>query len=227
MDGVLIWLMLFLPIILIKIVVLRRRGIMKASDSMYFTEAIGLPLTFGQVVVFIYALWLGDWLSVLLTVWWGPGFIWVVYRVLRSKRLKYSINWKPYATPISWLCKAVYCGYLVAAVYFGLPKLAFALSAWIASDQIDKSFASLDADRSRRSFHDYWIIRLVYPLFLLSPIWNQLHLAYQVYGVVLLSLWALGLWYVWRMGEFMNLPQDPTLLRNMAYFKSNDQPPSP
>lgn len=40
MDGVLIWLMMFLPIIMAKIIILRRKGVRKSHDSMYFTEAI-------------------------------------------------------------------------------------------------------------------------------------------------------------------------------------------
>jgi hypothetical protein len=219
MDGVLIWLMMFLPIIIAKIIILRRKGIRKSQDSMYFTEAIGLPLTFGQPVVFAYALYLLDIPSLLLTFWWGPCFLAIVVAVLWSKKVGHAINWQPYAGIISWLCKLVYCAYLLAAWYWQMPKLAFALSAWIASDQIEKSFASLDADRTRRSFHDFWLIRLAYPLLLLLPFYANLSLVYQIYGVILLALWLAGLIYVWRQKEFMNLPEDPTLLRNMRYFK--------
>ena len=41
----------------------------------------------------------------------------------------------------------------------------------------------------------------------------------MAYGLLLFCSWALGLLYVWRQGEFMNLPEDPTLLRNMPYFR--------
>ena len=52
MDPVLVWLMLFFFVVMAKIVVLKRKGIRKGLDSMFFTKAIGLPVTFGQPVVF-------------------------------------------------------------------------------------------------------------------------------------------------------------------------------
>lgn len=218
MDYVLYWLIMFLPIILFKIYYVKRKGIKKSKDSMVFTEAIGLPLTFLQPVVFFKALIISDWLGMGLTLWWGPGFLFVVFLVLWRKFAGKKINWGNSGIYISWLCKVYYLAYVALGFFWGMPKLIFALSAWIASDQIEKSFASLDADRSRRSFHDFWVLRIMYPLFLFSPFYFSLGALYKIYGVVLFVLWAIGIYKVYKKGEFFNLPEDPTLLRNMTYF---------
>lgn len=219
MDIILYWLMAFLPVIIFKIAYVRIKKIRKNRDSMVFTEAIGLPLTFLQPIVFFKAILSFDWIGALITIWWGPGFLSVVFLVLWSKVRKRKINWGNSGIYISWLCKVYYVVYVALAYFWGMPKLIFALSAWIASDQIEKSFASLDADRTRRTFHDFWLIRILYPSFLLAPFFFGLELHFKVYGILLLVLWASGVAYVYREKEFMNLPDDPTLLRNMLYFR--------
>lgn len=219
MDFILYWLMAFLPIVLFKILYVRYKKIRKNKDSMVFTEAIGLPLTFLQPVVFFKSVLMFDWLGALITVWWGPGFLTVVFLVLWSKFKKRKINWGNSGIYISWLCKLYYLAYVGLGFAWGMPKLIFALSAWIASDQIEKSFASLDADRTRRTFHDFWLIRILYPTFLFVPFFYDLHAVYKVFGSLLFLLWASGIFYVYKSKEFMKLPDDPTLLRNMLYFR--------
>ncbi|MCX6119630.1 MAG: hypothetical protein NT027_18995 [Proteobacteria bacterium] len=164
-----------------------------------------------------------DWIGMLLTVWWGAGYVFVIFLVLRSKMTSTKINWKPTRVAISWLCKFYYLIYVAVAFYWGMPKLVFVMSAWIASDQIEKCFASLDADRTRRTFHDFWLFRIMYPLFLLSPFALGLQIHFQIYGVLLLILWSLGILFVWKRGHFMSLPDDPSLLRNMTYYVTGVQ----
>ena len=219
MDYVLYWLIAFLPLILFKIAYVRYQNIRKSQDSMVFTEAIGLPLTFLQPIVFFKAVLMLDWIGALITFWWGPGFLYVVVLVLWSKYKQRKIDWGRSGVYISWLCKICYLVYVGLAFLWGMPKLVFALSAWIASDQIEKTFASLDADRTRRTFHDFWLIRLLYPILLFVPFFFDLQLVFKIYGMVLFVLWAGGLYYVYKCKEFMNLPDDPTLLRNMLYFR--------
>lgn len=219
-DWILIWLMAFFPIIVSKIIFLKIKGVGIAKDSMFFTEAIGLPLTFMQPVAFFKAILVKDWLGAIVTLWWGPGFLTVVILVIWSKITGRKLNWMPFRKVISWLCKSVYLVYAVLCLYWGFPKLVFALSAWIASDQIEKSFASLDADRARRVFHDFWLVRILYPSFLFLPFVTHMQLSLKLFGFLLFVSWAAGLLYVYRKGHFMEVPQDPTLLRNMMYFKN-------
>ncbi|MBI3560346.1 MAG: hypothetical protein HY080_01320 [Gammaproteobacteria bacterium] len=224
MDSILYWLMAFLPLILFKIAYLRYKKVRKNRDSMVFTEAIGLPLTFLQPVIFFKALVALDFTGVLLTVWWGLGFLTVVVMVLWSKLTEHKIQWGNSGLYISWLCKIYYLVYIGVALAWDMPKLVFALSAWIASDQIEKSFASLDADRARRTFHDAWLIRIMYPILLFTPFFYDLALMYRIYGTILFIFWAFGIFLVYREREFMNLPDDPSLLRNMIYFRKQDKP---
>lgn len=223
MDIVLAWLILFFFVIVAKIIWVKQKGTRKEPDSMVFTEAIGLPITFGQPIVFAKALLIGDWIGALATLWWGPGFLFIIALVIWSKVRHHTINWGKFGLFISWSCKITYLVYIGLALLWHMPKLVFALSAWIASDQIEKAFASLDADRARRCFHDSWWTRVLYPAFLLSPWWNGLGFVYKGYGTVLLITWLVGLAYVWRQGEFMMLPDDPTLLRNLPYFSSKSK----
>jgi len=222
-DWILIWLMAFFPIIILKIVLLRKKGVSRAKDSMFFTEAIGLPLTFIQPVAFAKALLWKDWFGAAVTLWWGPGFLAVVLLIIWSRFSGETLNWRPYRVVISWLCKLLYVVYIVLCLSWGLPKLVFAFSAWIASDQIEKSFASLDTDRARRSFHDFWLIRVLYPAFLFLPLFIPLNPLMKGYGVTLFVFWATGIFYVWRKRQFMVVPTNPSLLRNMMYFESKQR----
>ncbi len=219
MDFIIYWLMAFLPIILLKIAIIRYKNISKAKDSMLFTEAIGLPLTFMQPVIFFMAIFTLDYTGVLITAWWGAGFLFVAFIVLKNKYKNSVTNWGNSGIYISWLCKVHYIMYVFLAFIWDMPKLIFVLSAWIASDQIEKTFASVDADRTRRTFHDYWVIRLMYPVFLFIPFFYDLHYIFKVYGTVLFIIWLAGILYVIQKKEFMNLPEDPSLLRNMIYFR--------
>jgi F0F1-type ATP synthase assembly protein I len=108
MNFILCWLIAFLPIVLFKIAYIRHKKIRKSKDSMVFTEAIGLPLTFLQPVVFFKSVFMLDWLGALITIWWGPGFLTVVFMVLWSKFRKKKINWGNSGVNISWLCKIYY-----------------------------------------------------------------------------------------------------------------------
>jgi hypothetical protein len=138
-----------------------------------------------------------------------------------AKLRQQRIDWHRVRYPISWACKLYYLAYLVTFLWHEMPGMIFAFSAWIINDQYEKLFMSLDADRTRRTFHDRWLFRICYPAGLLVPLffaatpWRGFC---AVYGVTLLALWSAGLWYVARKGAFLQLPEDPSLLRNMVYF---------
>jgi hypothetical protein len=104
---------------------------------------------------------------------------------------------------------------------FHMPGMMFAFSVWIINDQYEKAFMSLDADRTRRTFHDGWVFRVLYPAGLLIPVFfaeTPLRMFSMGYGPALLGVWIAGLIYVARRGQFFALPEDPSLLRNMVYF---------
>lgn len=66
---------------------------------------------------------------------------------------------------------------------------------------------SQDADRTRRTFHDLWVPRVLYPAGLLTP-WFATALPLRglclVYGMTLLGLWIAGLVFVARRGRFLS-----------------------
>jgi hypothetical protein len=198
-----------------------RRGLDKLPDNAALTELAGLPLTGLQSVAFVLAALHADWLSMLLFLWWGPGFVAVLALVIVGRLQQRRIDWHSYRYVISYLCKLYYLAYMVVFFLHDMPGMMFAFSVWIINDQYEKAFLSLDADRTRRTFHDRWLFRLLYPAGLLIPLifpqtpWRPFSAGY---GLALLGLWIAGLVYLARRGALLKLPEDPSLLRNMIYF---------
>jgi hypothetical protein len=199
-----------------------RRGVERVPDSVLFTELPGLPIAALQSICFVWAVFSLDWLSALFFLWWGPGFVAVAAIYVRAKRRGTSIDWYPYRYLISWLCKGTYLLYAAVFAWLGMWGTLFVLSAWIINDQIEKAFLSLDADRLRRTFDDSWLLRILYPAGLLGP-WFAGGLPYRellaAYGAILLAAWIRGIFYVKGKGFLHTRPQDPSLLRNMVYFR--------
>lgn len=217
-----LWLSLFTLVTAWRALQRVRRGVDRVPDSVLFTELPGLPIAALQTICFVWALISFDWLSVLLFLWWGPGFVALAVLYVRAKRRGIPIDWYPYRYLISWLCKGTYLFYAAVFALFGMWGTLFVLSAWIINDQIEKAFLSLDADRLRRTFDDAWLFRILYPAGLLVP-WFVPGLPYggllAAYGAVLLVAWLCGIFYVLRKGSLLIRPRDPSLLRNMVYFR--------
>lgn len=198
-----------------------RLGLSQIADNALLTELAGLPLTILQTVAFVMAAVYGDWLSMLLFLWWGPGFVTVLVLLIVARLRQRRIDWHPFRYLISYLCKLSYLAYMATFFIHHMPGMIFAFSVWIINDQYEKAFLSLDADRTRRTFHDRWLFRALYPAGLFIPLFfakTPLRLFSMGYGLGLLGLWIAGLVYVARRGAFLCLPQDPSLLRNMVYF---------
>jgi hypothetical protein len=216
-----LWSFAFTLLHSVRIVHRLRRGMGKAPDNAVLTELAGLPLTVLQSVAFVLAVLHADWLSMLLFLWWGPGFVTVLVLVIVARLRRRRIDWHPFRYPISYLCKLYYLAYMATFFLHRMPGMMFAFSVWIINDQYEKAFLSLDTDRTRRTFHDRWLFRLLYPAGLLIPLgfpdtpWRPFSIGY---GLALLALWIAGLVYVARQGAFFRLPEDPSLLRNMVYF---------
>ena len=216
-----LWLCLFTLVTAWRVARRIRRGAERAPDSVLFTELPGLPIAVLQSVCFVWAVVTRDWLSALLFAWWGPGFVALAAAWLSAKRRGTAIDWHRFRYVISWLCKGHYVLYVIVFAWLGMAGAIFVLSAWIINDQIEKAFMSLDADRLRRTFDDFWLFRILYPAGLLVP-WFSRELPYQAflsgYGGILLVAWLCGIAYVVRKGLLRVRPDDPSLLRNMVYF---------
>src|SRR5207253_1537382 len=107
--------------------------------------------------------------------------------------------------------------------YLRMPQAIVAFSVWILNDQVEKAFLSEDADRTRRTTHDVWLFRVLYPAGLALPWIHAEGFSYlwffRLYGVVLFALWIAGLVFVARRKKFQTMPTDPTLWRNIVYAK--------
>jgi hypothetical protein len=194
------------------------------SHNTFFVEAAGIPLTLMHSVCFVKALMLSDWASAMLFLWWGPGFLYIATLYLSRVKQGRSINWGPYKRIISWLCKVNYLLFVVIYFYYECYGMIYVFSVWIINDQVMMLWLSDDADRTRRTFHDYWFIRICYPLGLVVPFIFELpmSLLWQAYSIVLFGCWALGIRKVIKEGKFMTVPEDQGLLRNMAYFPEKE-----
>jgi hypothetical protein len=220
------WVALFSLINVVRITAHLRRGDDAAPHSSVFAELPGLPLTLLHSALFFWGAARGDWVTMLLFAWWGPGFLAVVVWLISLKARGKTLSWTPMETFISWACKLNYLALLIAFIAHHLPMTVFLFSAWIINDQIGMAFLSLDADRLRRTLHDKWIVRLAYPLGLLTPLiapsasWpGPLRWLCLAYGVALLFGWLAGIVRVWRRGLLTRVPDDPTLFRNMVYHQ--------
>ncbi|HEV3258928.1 MAG TPA: hypothetical protein VG013_18805 [Gemmataceae bacterium] len=216
-----VWSALFTSITTVRIGNRVRRRIHQVPDNAVLTELAGLPLAIVISVSFIRSALHLDWLSMLLFLWWGPGFLATLGAVLVARLRKKRIDWHPFRYVISYLCKFNYLAYMAVFFTLHMPATIFAFSVWIINDQYEKAFMSLDADRTRRTFDDFWLPRVLYPAGLLIPYFYpqmSLQLFGMIYSTALLGLWAAGLAYIAREGRFFALPKDPSLLRNMVYF---------
>jgi hypothetical protein len=216
-----LWSFAFTLITSVRAAIRLGRGLGKARDNALLTELAGLPLTVLLSVCFVLAAWHGDWASMLLFLWWGPGFVATLAALLIARLRRRRIDWHPFRYVISYLCKLYYLAFLVVFLVQGVPGMIFAFSVWIINDQYEKAFLSLDADRTRRTFHDFWLPRVLYPAGLLVPCFDSnmpLRPFAIIYGIALLCLWGAGLFLVARKKLLFCLPDDPSLLRNMVYF---------
>ncbi len=218
------WVLFFTLINVTKIFSRLKKSGDAQSHNTFFVEAAGIPLTLLQSVCFVKAIMCQDWLSAILFIWWGPGFLYVATLYLYRMKTGTKINWGPYKTIISWLCKVNYLLFALIYWHFECYGMIYVFSVWIINDQVMMLWLSDDADRTRRCFHDFWFIRVCYPLGLVLPFvfnFEYSHL-WQVYSLCLFSCWCVGLRRVINAGKFMAVPEDQGLLRNMAYFPEKE-----
>lgn len=225
-----LWIFLFTILNILRIWVHQSRGVEKIAHNSIIVELAGLPLALLQSICFFWAVSEGDLLSATLFLWWGPGFFLTIFYLAYCKLKKQKPNWHPAKHIISWLCKLNYLIFMVVFYLFNMPGMIFVYSVWVINDQFGLAYLSLDADRLRRTFHDYWFIRILYPAGLFVPFFFEnipFRLFCMTYGTSLFLLWLSGIFYLKKKSLLLQLPDDPTLLRNMIYFSKDNLPVTP
>lgn len=185
------------------------------------SELPGLPLVFMHSVAFYEALKVHDWLSAFLFAWWGPGFFIFAAVYLYGKAFQKNINWAPYGLITSYACKIDYVIFMGIYWYFDMPITMYVFSVWIICDQINLAYFLGTGDRTRRTFEDFWILRMMYPGFLFIPFFytDIPHvLYYQIFGVALFVTWLWALYDLYQRGLFFVRYKNIDYLRNIVYL---------
>ncbi|MBP9752301.1 MAG: hypothetical protein KBD31_00610 [Proteobacteria bacterium] len=225
-----LWIFLFYILSCVRIILNKKYPEKIKGYGSVISELPGLPLVFMHTVAFIEAYKLNDWVSLFLFSWWGPGFFIFAAVYLYSKIFHKKINWAPFGLITSYACKIDYVIFMAIYWYFGFYTIMFAFSAWIICDQINLAYFVGTGDRTRRTFEDFWILRVMYPGFLFLPFisFNATDLwFFQLFGVLLFITWFFALYTLYKRGLFFTRYTDPDYLRNIVYlskrYKKNDQ----
>ena len=198
----------------------------KKNYSSMLGELPGIPLTFMHSYLFVLSIILGDWWSVFLFFWWGPGFLICAGIVIYGRIKKVKINWRPVAQITAWACKVNYLVFMLIYWQLGYFLPIFVFSYWILSDQFNLAWFLKNADRTRRVFEDFWIFRVCYVLglFVSLVLLSEHQIIFPslllLLGFFTLALWVLALIKLHKQGLFFVFPkicQD--FLRNSIYLK--------
>ena len=202
-------------------------------DKIHFLleEAPGLPLTLLHTVAFAMAIWKGDVASVLLFMWWGPGFLIVATIYIRSLKSGRRVNWQPIGKATSVGCKLNYLAFMVIYFALDMPGTMYTFSLWIMHDQMRLAWFSNSGDRTRRTFEDLWLVRILYPGLLLLPLFRTdapLRVLSAAIGLLVLVGWLSGLVRVKSGGGFFVKPgADSENLRDIVYLERTKSPADP
>lgn len=210
------WLLPFILVTLYRVCLTDRQV---AKEGMIAGELPGLPLVLYHTYLFGLSLHALDFISALIFLWWGPGFVILALLILSKKK----INWKKLALFTSVSCKINYV--IIAGIlwYYQCWTALFAYSVWIMHDQIKLNWFYFNADRARRVSEDYWIFRIAYPGFLSLPFFIE-SFPYRWYaaaiGTLLLLTWIIGLARTCTHKRFSQKPDSYTdNLRDIIYLR--------
>ena len=214
------WIVLFLGLTLYRSCLLLIFAKPNPRYRTLISELPGLPLVLLQSVCFVWSVSVYDWVSAFLFAWWGPGFLIVAFIYLYAKKQKIEFNWRPLARFSSYTCKINYLAFMAVFYYFEMPGMMYVYSVWIIHDQINMAVFELNADRTRRTFEDYWIFRICYAALLFVPFCYEMEYQtfFQGLGLLLFTLWVGALYRIYQSRTFFKKPKDLEFLRNIIYL---------
>ena len=215
------WLTFFFAFTLIRLSIFI---ITKEKISIYNSmigEAAGILLILVHTLCFFMAIYAKDIISTILFLWWGPGFLVTALILLLSKRKIINFNWALYGKITSIACKISYIIFM--AIYFFLNdwSIIYTFSFWIIHDQINLAWFCTNADRTRRTFEDFFFIRLLYIGGLLIPFFIKIPNSQilQPISILLLTLWIFSMIRLIKKGVFLDKPSgEGAFLRDIIYL---------
>ena len=220
------WLSLFFAFTIFRLAIFI---ITKEKVSIYNSiigEAAGILLILNHTVCFFMALYARDILSAFLFLWWGPGFLLTGVILFLSKKEMIKFDWAIYGRVTSIACKVSYVIFMLIYGWLGDWSIIFTFSLWIIHDQINLAWFCTNGDRTRRTFEDYFLIRLMYVggLFipLLVDIPNNLFL--QPIAISIFLLWVISIYRLHKKGVLFIRPSgDGNYLRDIIYLPLQKQ----
>jgi len=215
------WLTFFFAFTLIRVSIFI---ITKEKISIYNSmigEAAGILLILVHTLCFFMAIYAKDIISTILFLWWGPGFLVTALILVLSKRKIINFNWALYGKITSIACKISYIIFM--AIYFFLNdwSIIYTFSFWIIHDQINLAWFCTNADRTRRTFEDFFFIRLLYIGGLLIPFFIKIPNSQilQPISIVLFTLWIFSIIRLIKKGVFLDKPSgEGAFLRDIIYL---------
>lgn len=187
------------------------------------SELPGLPLIFMHTAAFVKAIQVSDWISAFLFSWWGPGFFIFAAVYLYSKFFKVKVNWAPFGLITSYACKINYVIFMAIFYMYDMYIIMFVFSAWIICDQINLAWFLGTGDRTRRTFEDFWLLRIMYPAFLFMPLFFQgipYTYFYTLLGIGFFIVWLVALFALYKRGLFFTRYTNIDYLRNIVYLSA-------
>ena len=215
------WLSIFLLFTLIRLAIFI---ITKEKVSIYNSiigEAAGILLILNHTVCFFMSLYARDIISSFLFLWWGPGFIITALILFLSKKGLIDFNWAVYGRVTSIACKISYIIFMFIYGWLDDWSIIFTFSFWIIHDQINLAWFCTNADRTRRTFEDYFFIRFMYLGGLFIPFFIDIPNAqfFQPIAIIVFLLWGFSVYRLVKKEVFFIRPSgDGNYLRDIIYL---------
>ena len=184
-------------------------------------EAAGILLILVHTICFFMAIYAKDIISIILFLWWGPGFLVTALLLLLSKRKIINFNWALYGRITSIACKISYIIFMAIYFYLNDWSIIYTFSFWIVHDQINLAWFCTNADRTRRTFEDFFLIRLLYLGGLFIPFFIKIPNSqiFQPISILLFILWIFSIGRLINRGVFFNRPSGKgAFLRDIIYL---------
>lgn len=215
------WLTLFFAFTLIRLSIFIYTKERISIYNSIIGEAAGILLILAHTVCFFMAIYTKDVISTILFLWWGPGFLLTALILFLSKKKIINFNWGLYGRVTSFACKISYIIFMIIYFFLNDWSIIYTFSFWIIHDQINLAWFCTNGDRTRRTFEDFFLIRLLYLGGLLIPFFIKIPHSqiFQPISILLFILWIISIRRLIKKGVFLKRPSgEGAFLRDIIYL---------